>query len=233
MPFLHSFLYQKLFFYILNFSAIKSINIIYKNIIKCFLQLRIFCCGKPKSQKNVEERYFTPKILFFKTSEVVPQQFSLPKPYMCHLLKNANVELIKKFQQCCRYFYSKFNFNIIHNLETSFDGKALKISNFNIRIPDNQVAFFQNKLYLNKKLSMSGRCKFLKELYPKIVKCDISELVISTCGRFTIDNLEVLTKSSNLKILRIYCNIYYSDTNNTRAPLEAILSYVPNVSEFM
>uniref|UniRef100_A0AC35FJM2 F-box domain-containing protein n=1 Tax=Panagrolaimus sp. PS1159 TaxID=55785 RepID=A0AC35FJM2_9BILA len=161
---------------------------------------------------------------------ILQQEFSLPKPILRNLIENVTAEHIKKLQQTCRYFYLKFNYNVIDGLWIE-QRDTIYITNYNVSLSDKKIEFLQNNIYLNKRFIVSNVYENLGKLFQKIIKSDIYELNIWHRNGLQLSDFAILAKSENLKCVKIYSYIYYSDEK--KVPVEDILSYIPNATKFI
>uniref|UniRef100_A0A914PLR8 Uncharacterized protein n=1 Tax=Panagrolaimus davidi TaxID=227884 RepID=A0A914PLR8_9BILA len=161
---------------------------------------------------------------------IIPQEFSLPKPLIRYILDCTNDILLRKLHQTCKYIFHIKPTPICYSIQgdtmaTSFINEALLLNDIehpplnNYLLTNSLFAYINNPFFLSSTIIPS-----LSQCIAKYIKIGFQKL--------TFNELKFLIGSGNVESLDIF-NSKITDEKNENVPLEDILKLVPKILYFL
>uniref|UniRef100_A0AC34F9R7 F-box domain-containing protein n=1 Tax=Panagrolaimus sp. ES5 TaxID=591445 RepID=A0AC34F9R7_9BILA len=166
-------------------------------------------------------------MLTFNTENMELQNFPFKPPLMDYIFKNAKPEHLIKFYQTCKFFYNKFRRNIILNLEIAdYDEAEVLDPTKTIICGSNPNLQKLADFWITDSLIV--RYFMIDNYIPLFTQCVIKKLELCEC--LSWDDYVVLTKAGTVEDLKVEVIVSVPNGNMSFAPIEAIISQVPNAT---
>uniref|UniRef100_A0A914PWP7 Uncharacterized protein n=1 Tax=Panagrolaimus davidi TaxID=227884 RepID=A0A914PWP7_9BILA len=165
---------------------------------------------------------------------IIPQEFSLPKPLIRYILDCTNDILLRKLHQTCKYIFLQKPTPICYSIEvptetTSFINEALLLNN--IEHPPINNYLLTTSLFARNFGNILYNPFFLSStIIPSLSQC-IAKYIKIGYQKLTFNELKFFIGSGNVELLEIFGS-KITDGNNGNLPLEDIFKSVPKIRHF-
>uniref|UniRef100_A0A914QI13 Uncharacterized protein n=1 Tax=Panagrolaimus davidi TaxID=227884 RepID=A0A914QI13_9BILA len=165
---------------------------------------------------------------------IIPQEFSLPKPLIRYILECTSDILLRKLHQTCKYIFLQKPTPICYSIEvptktTSFINEALLLND--IEHPPLNNYLLTNSLFARNFGNINYNPFFLSStIIPSLSQC-IAKYIKIGFQKLTYNELKFFIGSGNVELLEMF-DSKITDEKNENVPLEDILKLVPKIRHF-